>query len=188
PKRLAWGGRSCRELETGRHEAEASRAEAERQSKAAEASFARARKAVDDSFTQVSESKLLAVPGLRTLRAELLGSAMSFYEEFLKERKNDPTLTADLLHTRLKVAGVLRELGQSEKARETYATAAAGFEQALRVRPDAPDLKAGLAEALLGSAPFGKADEIVARCRRAIALREEVLKARPGDLVNKRKL
>jgi tetratricopeptide (TPR) repeat protein len=111
---------------------------------------------------------------------------MSFYEEFLKERKNDPTLTADLLHTRLKVAGVLRELGQSEKARETYATAAAGFEQALRERPDAPDLKAGLAEALVGYAPPDKADENVTRCRRAIALREEVLKARPGDLVNKR--
>jgi tetratricopeptide (TPR) repeat protein len=83
---------------------------------------------------------------------------------------------------------VLEELGQREKGRDTYATAAAGFEQALRERPDAPDLKAGLAEALIGAASFGKADEFVARCRRVIALREEVLKARPGDLVNKRKL
>jgi len=60
--------------------AEANRAEAQRQSQAAEASFARARKAVDDSFIQVSENKLLNVPGLRTLRADLLGSAMSFYD------------------------------------------------------------------------------------------------------------
>ena len=66
--------------------AEASRIEALKQSKAAEASFARARRAVDESFTTVSESKLLNVPGLRALRADLLGSSMKFYGEFIEEQ------------------------------------------------------------------------------------------------------
>ena len=73
-------------------EAESSRAEAQRQSLAAEASFALARKAVDDSFTQVSENKLLNVPGLRVLLRDLLGSAMSFYDEFLREHGDDLSL------------------------------------------------------------------------------------------------
>ncbi len=136
----------------------------------------------------MSESKLLNVPGLRALRAELLGSAMTFYEEFLKERATDPTLTTDLLRTRLKVARVLEELGQGEKARDAYVTAAAGFEQALRERPDDADLEGRAGRGALRVRPAGKADEFVARYRRAIALREEVLKARPGDLVNKREL
>ena len=48
-----------------RRAAEASQREAIKQSKAADANFACARKAVDESFTIVSESKLLIVPGLR---------------------------------------------------------------------------------------------------------------------------
>jgi tetratricopeptide (TPR) repeat protein len=176
-----------READARRHEAEASRAEAQRQSKAAEASYARARRAVDDSFTQVSESKLLNVPGLRALRADLLGSALTFYEELLKEHGDDPALRRDLLATRLKVARVRGELGQGEASRAAAVAAADGFERALRERPDDPDLKAGLAEALTRSAR-GSADARVARFHRAVVLREEVLRAKPGDLENKAKL
>ena len=56
---------ALRLAEVRRKAAEESRLEAIKQSKVADANFARARKAVDDSFTIVSESKLLNVPGLR---------------------------------------------------------------------------------------------------------------------------
>ena len=87
-----------------RKAAEASRLEATKQSRAAEANFARPREAVDESFTIVSESKLLNVPGLRALRADLLGSSTRFYEEFLRERGDDPSLRNDLLRARLRIA------------------------------------------------------------------------------------
>jgi tetratricopeptide (TPR) repeat protein len=176
-----------RDADARRREAEASRAEAQRQSHAAEASFARARRAVDDAFTQVSESKLLAVPGLRTLRADLLGSALAYYEELLKEHGDDPTLKRDLLRTRLRVARVFSELGQTEKSRDSYRAAADGYERALRQRPDDPDLKAGLAEALFGCPP-GADSAHVPHLQRVIALREDVLRARPGDLANRKAL
>ena len=139
---------ALRIAEVRRKAAEESQREAIKQSKVADANFARARKAVDDSFTIVSESKLLNVPGLRTLRADLLGSSMRFYEEFLRERSDDPSLKNDMVQTRLRVADVLRELGRTKEANEAYEAAITGFEQALRDRPDDLDLKAGLADAL----------------------------------------
>jgi eukaryotic-like serine/threonine-protein kinase len=99
---------ALRIAEARRKDVEASQLVAIKQSKVADANFARARKAVDDSFTIVSESKLLNVPGLRALRADLLDSSMKFYEEFLRERRDDPSLRNDLLRTRLRVADVLR--------------------------------------------------------------------------------
>ena len=53
---------ALRVAETRRKAAEASQLEATKQSKVADANFARARKAVDDSFTIVSESKLIQRP------------------------------------------------------------------------------------------------------------------------------
>ena len=172
---------ALRVAEVRRRAAEASQIEALKQSKAAEAHFARARRAVDESFTTVSESRLLNVPGLRALRANLLASSMKFYGEFLEERRDDPSLKHDLLRTRLRVAEVLRDLGRTKEASESFEGAADGYEQALRDRPDDLDLKVGLADALNRTAMSKPPEEKRATLRRVIALREEVLKARPAD-------
>ena len=58
----------------------------------AEANFAKARAAVDESFTKISESQLLTVPGMQPLRRELLSSALRFYEDFVKEHHDDSTV------------------------------------------------------------------------------------------------
>src|SRR5262249_18797797 len=55
----------------------------------AEANFAKAREAVDEYFTKISESKLLNVPGLQPLRKELLESARKYYQGFLNDRGQD---------------------------------------------------------------------------------------------------
>ena len=135
----------------------------------------------------MSESKLLNVPGLRALRADLLGSSMRFYEEFLQERSDDPTLKNDLVRTRLRVADVLRELGRTKEANEAYEAAIAGFELALRDRPDDLDLKTGLANALhfVVSQAAGPANRDY---RRIVALREEVFEGRHSDVPSKRDL
>ena len=179
---------ALRIAEVRRKAAEASRLEATKQSRAAEANFARAREAVDESFTIVSESKLLNVPGLRALRADLLGSSMRFYEEFLRERGDDPSLRNDLLRTRLRIADVFRELGRSKEANEAYEAAVAGFERALRDRPDDLDLKSGLADALHWTSSTGSNDRKIAIQRRIVALREEVFAGRPTDGPCKRDL
>ena len=177
---------ALRIAEVRRKAAEERRLEAIEQSKLADANFTRARKAVDDSFTIVSESKLLNVPGLRALRADLLGSSMGFYEEFLRERSDDPTLKNDLLRTRVRVADVLRELGRTKEANEAYEAAIAGFELALRDRPDDLDLKTGLADALHFVVSLRPPDQKIATMRRIVALREDVFEGLHSDRRSKR--
>ena len=55
--------------ETTQRQAEFSAKEADAQRRQAEANFAKARAAVDESFTKISESQLLKVPGMQPLRA-----------------------------------------------------------------------------------------------------------------------
>jgi serine/threonine protein kinase len=166
-----------------RHEAD-QRDLAEKAQRQAEASFARARRAVDDSFTKVSESKLLDVPGLQPLRLDLLESALRFYDEFLNERGDDVALQAELLQTRLRTGRILKILGRYDDSKAAFQVAADGYERALRARPDDLDLKAGLAEALVWVAAYsthGSQDARIQAFRRPIALLEEVIAARPGE-------
>jgi len=104
--------RAAEEAELSRRQETEQRDRAEKAQQHAEASSARARCAVDDSFTKVSESKLLDVPGLQPLRLDLLKSALAFYDEFLKERGGDAELQAELLQTRLRIGRILVALGR----------------------------------------------------------------------------
>ncbi len=118
-----------------RREAETSSAQALAEKREAEASFALARKAVDDSFTKISESSLVNVPGLRPLRRELLESSLAFYEEFLRRKGDDPTILADLAATQLRVGQILADLSERDKARTALQQAVQLYEKALAARP-----------------------------------------------------
>ncbi|HKD36643.1 MAG TPA: serine/threonine-protein kinase, partial [Pirellulales bacterium] len=98
----------------------AARAEADR-------GFRDARQAVNDYFTQVSEHRLLDVPGLQPLRKELLESARDYYQKFLNEHAGDPTLQAD-------VALAWYRIGRVEAAIEKNDRAQREFEQALAIQ------------------------------------------------------
>jgi serine/threonine-protein kinase len=137
-----------READARRREAEASRAEAETQSKAAEASFARARAAVDESFTKISESRLLNVAGMQPLRRELLQSALAYYEGFLKDHGDDPTVRAGLASAFLHVGKIRGEFGQGLEARKTLEKARALFEPLVAANPADPEAAHGLAQTL----------------------------------------
>ena len=165
--------------ETARSQAEASAREADAQRRQSEANFGRARRAVDDFFTKVSETQLLRTPGLQPLRLELVESTLKFYEEFLKERADDPALRSELLATRLRVGNIFGELGRADQAKAAYKAALDGYEAASRDRPDDLELKAGLAEATSHMANYER--KVEEGYRRAVAIREDMLKARPGD-------
>ncbi len=92
--------------EDERNEANKARMAEAEQRKAAEANFQKARKAVDEYFTLVSQSQLLDVPSLQPLRMQLLDAAMRFYDDSAKERANDPAVIAELAATHLRVMEV----------------------------------------------------------------------------------
>ena len=85
-------------------------ADAETQRQRAEANFAKARAAVDDYLTRVSESELTPGAGHAAVAAhELLVSARGFYEDFLKEHGDDPSIRAGLASAYLRVGKIADE-------------------------------------------------------------------------------
>jgi serine/threonine protein kinase/tetratricopeptide (TPR) repeat protein len=173
-----------------REAAEASRREAIRQTKVADANFARARKAVDDSFTTVSESQLLKVPGLQPLRGELLESALRFYQDFLQERGDDPVLRAELAATQSRIGRIQAELGVAAEARRTLKSAIATYRAEIARNPQDLALPAALADIWLalgdlnynygGQLPDPKR-EMLAACQNNAELREGLARSRPDD-------
>jgi serine/threonine protein kinase len=125
----------------------------------AEANFAKARKAVDDSFTTVSESQLLKVPGMQPLRRELLQSALTFYQDFLEKRGDDPALRGELAAAYLRVGKIHWELDELPQAHEAHEQARELFEELLKESPESIEWRDGLAQSYFWK---GQTDEAIA--------------------------
>jgi serine/threonine protein kinase/tetratricopeptide (TPR) repeat protein len=96
--------------------AERNLTDAKQQRSEAEENFLQAWRAVDNYFTQVSESKLLDVPGLQPLRKELLEDALQYYQAFIEKRRDDPKLRAELALSYLRVGMITDEIGSKDQA------------------------------------------------------------------------
>src|SRR5262249_9712213 len=95
----------------------------------AEANFDKARRAVDEYLSKVTESELLSVPGLQPLREDLLQAALRFYAEFTNERASDPTLQRELASAHYRLGRIHQELGNSGTSRKANAEAIRLYEQ-----------------------------------------------------------
>jgi len=85
----------------------------------AEARFVLARRAVDELF-RVSEEELADRPGMEMLRTRVLRSALAYYQEFLVERRDDPSARAELLETTQHVEKILADLAVLRAATHFY--------------------------------------------------------------------
>jgi serine/threonine-protein kinase len=135
-----------RQADQSRHDAEKALGEAKAQSARAEHNFARARAAVDDYLTTVSESPQLAAPGLQPVRRALLRSALVFYQRFLEERAQDSSIRAGLAAAYLRVGKIQIDLGEIAAADEAFVRAATLFAALLTETPGDAELVHGLAE------------------------------------------
>lgn len=91
-----------------RHTADALAREME-QRRQAQRSFQQARSAVD-KFSSLSESELAYRPDLQDLRRSFLETSLQFYQDFLEDRGDDPTLAKELEATSNRVANMVEEL------------------------------------------------------------------------------
>jgi serine/threonine-protein kinase len=159
---------------------------AERHRVVAETNFRQARRAIDDTLTRVSESRLLKVDGMQPLRRELLRDALGYYQEFLEDHASDPSLRADLAAAYLRVADVTAQIGSKEDALAAARQAAALAEP---LRPSGPDpapqrdtRARALTMAALLHRDLGAIEQGIATLRQVHALRREDLGSRPGDV------
>jgi serine/threonine-protein kinase len=86
--------------------------------------FELARRAVDDCLTRVGQNALLKEQGFHDLRQELLESALRYYQDFLRQRSDEPGLRAETALAHERLGNILDEL-------DRYADALAEFDQAL---------------------------------------------------------
>jgi serine/threonine protein kinase len=110
--------------EQGKTLAEKERAEAayrreRRRAEEAEARFRLARGAVDE-LIKASEEELAHRPGMEGLRKRLIGSALAYYREFIRERGSDPGAQAELRETTGRVEAILADLAVLRAAGELY--------------------------------------------------------------------
>jgi serine/threonine protein kinase len=120
---------------TARDAEHVARQNAEDQRIQAEANFKKARDAVDEYFTRISESTLLNVPGLQPLRKELLESARRYYQDFLSQRSDDTNLRAEVGAASYRVAIITELLGTADQARPALEQARAVYLELTRDHP-----------------------------------------------------
>ena len=117
-----------------RAERNAARAEVNRQKsdaslKDAQASFDRARRAVDQFYTRFYEQGVLAVPGLEKVRREVLGEMIQYYKDFLDQHRNDPALRLELAQTCLRLGDLTKDQANKKDALDVLRQAVQYFEQ-----------------------------------------------------------
>jgi serine/threonine protein kinase/tetratricopeptide (TPR) repeat protein len=111
----------------------------------AEASFRMARDAVDQLFTQVSQSPQMKTQGMEKFRKKLLQSARSFYERFIQEEFDTPAVRYDLGLAYHRLTDINRELGDTAAAEESSAKAIALLGELAAAQPDVPEYQRELA-------------------------------------------
>jgi serine/threonine protein kinase len=95
--------------------------------------------AVNDLFTEVSENTLLNQPGLQPVRRELLEKALAYYQRFLTQRANDPTLQDELASTFFRVGLITEALESPDHALTSYETARQMQADLLAQSPNDPE-------------------------------------------------
>jgi eukaryotic-like serine/threonine-protein kinase len=143
-------------------------AERERQRQRAEANFGKARKAVEEYLTKITENELLRVPGLQPLREDLLKAALKFYAEFTQERAGDPTLRQELASAHLLLAKIQRELGNAKASQAANRESIRLYEQLRdeqRAAGSNVEVQAGLADAYFLA---GRYDDTITLCQAVI--------------------
>ena len=145
------------QAERAKSAAEESKKRAEQALQKAEENYAKARAAVNDYLTAVSEDDRLKAPGLNGLRIQLLQSALQFYQEFLKERGNDSALRRELAAVFFKVGQIYSDLGQFPTAAQSFAQSLRLYEALAVEAPDDEVVQDGLAKVLFKQGQYTRA-------------------------------
>jgi len=149
----------------------------------AEDNFRKAREAVDEYFTKVSESKLLNVPGLQPLRRDLLESARKYYDQFLRDRGSDRTVRAEAAEAWYRLGFVESEVGTQAEAAKHFQEAVAMYEALARDHAGEPRYSSKLAMALnhLGNRQYmlGFDSDALRTMQRSVEIRRRVAMENP---------
>jgi serine/threonine protein kinase len=161
----------------------AARREAE-QRRQAEENFRDALDVVDHLLTEVAEVDLVNVPQMEPVRKKLLLRARRYYEKFLEERGDDPSVRREAARAHLRLGDIQELLGERDEAEKSY-TRAVALLGPLTTGPEGSAARQDLARAHHGLAVLWRKANSFARAekagREALRLRRQLAEERPED-------
>jgi eukaryotic-like serine/threonine-protein kinase len=166
--------------------AELNRQQAEANLKDAQASFARARRAVDQFYTRFYEQGVLSVPGLEKVRHDVIVEMLQYYKDFLDQHQNDPSLRRELAVTCSRLGMLTLDLGHKKDALGLVQRAFRDLEPLARDSPNDREVHDHMVRCLnnmgLLEAALGDAESARKTYQRGIELLNERLRREPGTL------
>ena len=148
-----------------------------------QASFRMARDAVDRLFTQVSQSPKLKTQSMEKFRKELLQDAREFYERFIRERFDAPSVRYDLGLAYHRLAEIHWELGDYVAAADSSTKAVAILGELASAHPETAeyqrDLVASYSTLGLVYSTTARWEEANAAYQQALAIAEQQVRAHP---------
>ncbi len=149
----------------------------------AEKSFRMARDAVDQLFTQVSQSPKLKAHAMEKFRKDLLQSAKEFYERFIREQFDAPSVRYDLGLAQYRLGEIHRELGNFAAAEGALTKSIALLGELVMEHPDVAEYQRDLAASYAGLGQFyadsGREDQAEVTFEQALAIQEKQAEAYP---------
>jgi serine/threonine protein kinase len=180
----AWRARAA-ELRAIENEAQASRErdEAVAQRQRADRNYALARQAVDNYLSKVADNERLKGADLHGMRKELLESALRFYEQFTREKSDDPEQAAERGRAYYRLGQVRDLIGEGEKARSDFRQMETIFAQLVNSHPKVGDYRRylalshyALAASLTNATQYPESDQ---PRRAALAIQEKLVAEYP---------
>ena len=139
---------------------------------------------MDDSFTKVSESALLNVPGPAAAPPRSARIGAGLLRRVPRRGGDDPSILADLAATQVRVGQILSDLSEQDKARVALRRAVELYDKALAARPGDVALLERQSEVWhrLGDLDY-RTDKPTANTayRKAIAIRERLAADHPAE-------
>ena len=162
-------------------EAHTQRAHAQQQSERAETNLRTAMDAVNKLLTRVGDEKLRDVPQMEELRREILDDARQFYEDFLKENSQDPSVQLETARILLRLEQMQADLGHAVDGTAAWLRALKMLGTLHQLEPDNLIYIVELAEANTRFAWRSSETNKEQRLRNAIALLEPLSALSPDD-------
>ncbi len=158
----------------------------------AEANFVLAQSAVDDLLTEVGAIDAADVPLLEVARRNLLTKALAFYQEFLKQKADDPAIVRELGRAHARVGEIQEMLGALPESDAAYRAGLKIQEPIATAAGSTMADRADFARSLLGFGILLKKQNKFSEGRRAfdsaVSIREEIVRQAPNAIDARRDL
>ncbi|MCA9257722.1 MAG: tetratricopeptide repeat protein, partial [Planctomycetales bacterium] len=152
----------------------------------AETNFELARNAVRDYYISISEETLLNQEGMQTLRDQLLGQALEYYQQFLETETDDPSLRGEMAQANFYVGSIREKITSAADALPYLLQAKAIYEDLAASNPDDLQVSEMLGKTLnaIGATQYSlrRPDEALDYYRKAEQVRQNLVKKAPDDV------